>query len=151
MSIDLQQHKYVRELKQNQTKAERKFKRFLLRCLKDNFPTLGFCTQVPIRHDRGFYILDFYIGRLKMAFEIDGEYHWQSNQLDKDLKRDAFLQKERYIKVYHIPNKDILRGGKRHKALQENLIIWIKNRIETCEWIKRKKMANVRLEPLSSF
>jgi len=141
---NLHQHKYVKELKQHQTKAERKFFKLLLRCLRDNFPELppGAGVQVPIRHSRGFYVLDFYIGCIKLAFEIDGGYHWQNNQLDRDLKRDATLQKEKHIRVYHIPNRDALASGARRKILEQKLIVWIKNRIETREWVKRRKLAS---------
>lgn len=120
---DDSQHPYVRELRRNQTPAERKFFKLLHQCLLDNFPDLygGVGKQVLLRHDKGFYILDFYIGKIKLAFEIDGKYHWGDKQLDKDLKRDTFLENSKNIMMVHISNNRVL-NKKKKKLLKEELI-----------------------------
>jgi len=126
-------HPFVREQKLNQTKAEIKFKRIILQVLRTNFPVYrhSLNTQVRFNHPRGFYIVDFYIGQLKVAFEIDGGYHWNSNQIDRDLKRDHFLNTQHRIVIKHIPNNDILKGGRRKKKMIQDVIQLIGRRIST--------------------
>ena len=139
--MQLTAHEYTLRLKRNQTKEELKFYRILKKCVESNFPELthGIGKQVPIRHPRGFYVLDFYIGSIKMAFEIDGGYHWKSKQLDKALKRDSFLEYYKNIKVLHLPNSDI--NNKRYKKRLILLITErIQKRIETIKWKKAQKL-----------
>lgn len=142
MKKDLGSHEWVLKLRRNQTKEELKFGRLLKKCLQENFPELQHCygKQVPIRHDRGFYILDFYIGKLKLGFEIDGGYHWSDKQLDKDLKRDHVLSSEKSIIVHHIPNSAVRNNSSRRK-LKPKLIEWIKKRKVTAKRFQIKKAA----------
>ena len=139
---NLKRHRFVQELKLNQTKEEIKFFHLLQRCLIENFPELQhhIDKQVPIEHSRGFYILDFYIGSLKLCFEIDGGYHWSDKQLDKDLKRDHFLISEKSIIVYHIPNSAVATNKSRRK-LKPKLIEWIRRRKITKKRLQIKKAA----------
>ncbi len=125
---DLQAHPYRRELLKNPTEAEKKF-RVLLKGVVHEYPDhlqkyVQFATQVAIRHPRGFYIVDFYMGRIWLAFEIDGGYHWQSTQLHRDLARDAVLFNQKRVFVRHIPNDDLLTQ-RRRKALREKVRHWI--------------------------
>ena len=142
MKKDLGSHKWVLQAKRNQTKEELKFGRLLKTCLQENFPELQHCygKQVPIRHPRGFYILDFYIGQIKLGFEIDGGYHWGSKQLDKDLKRDRFLAAEKSIVLCHIPNSAVI-NNKARKKLKPKLIKWITNRIKINKRFRIKSVA----------
>jgi len=135
-------HKYVLHLKRNQTREELKFYRLLKRCILENFPHMQHCVgkQVPISHPRGFYILDFYIGTLRLAFEIDGKYHWNDKQLDKDLKRDSFLKYEKSIIVHHIPNVDLNRSRFK-RELRLKVRKWIEDRIKTKKRRQIKKDA----------
>ena len=134
-------HPYRKQLVNNQTKSELKFWRLLQAVLKEHFPHMqhNVMKQATINHPRGFYILDFYIGKLKVAFEIDGGYHWGSKQLDKDLKRDSFLTYEKGIKVYHIPNND-LKYSKRKRALKERLIKILHKRTKIFKRKQQKKI-----------
>jgi len=102
-------HEYVIKLKHNQTKEEIIFFKILTQVLKSSFPYFVGCVgkQVPVTHRKGFFILDFYIAKIRTAFEIDGGYHWNSEQLDKDLRRDSILEKEKNIIALHFPNSDI--------------------------------------------
>jgi len=139
---ELSDHRYVLKLKGNQTKEELKFGRILKKCLQENFPELQHCygKQIPIRHPRGFYILDFYIGAIKLGFEIDGGYHWGDKQLDKDLKRDNFLKSEKSIILRHIPNIAVY-NKKLKKELKKDLIKWIMHRKKMAKRIKIQRDA----------
>ena len=143
MSIDISRHKYRNALKCNQTISEIQFWKILQNCLLKHYPGLAnhVMKQAPIKHDKGFYILDFYIGSLRLAFEIDGGYHWQSKQLNKDLKRDTFLTNERRIIVHHIPNS-ALETGRGRNELHNNLLRWIEKRI-----IVRRKLERILQGP----
>lgn len=132
------QHPYVTELKHAQTKAEIRFFHILQRVIKEFYPDYrdSVQKQVPIRHSKGFFIIDFYIGALQIGFEIDGGYHWQSHQLDQDLRRDEILHKEKHIKLYHFGNDTVLG---RPKEIRERLVYAIDKRIRTRNWITERK------------
>ena len=131
MSTNFTDHPYVIQNKCASTPAETEFKRLLLRHLRKYFPEYygSVSTQVPFKHPRGFYIVDFYIGPLKLAFEIDGGYHWGSSQLDKDLARDHFLNTEHFILVKHIANEDVLVNGPGKRRMVSDIILLISKRI----------------------
>lgn len=118
-------HPFVRELKANQTPAELKFNKLLKKLLKEHFSEYKILVnaQVPITHSKGFYILDFHLGTIKTAFEVDGGYHWESDQLDRDLKRDEVLKKEKGIVVYHISNNRIMAKHSRAKQRLKNYLV----------------------------
>ena len=44
------------------------------------------------QHSVGNYILDFYCPAEKLAIELDGEDHYWQEGIDKDLKKELFLQ-----------------------------------------------------------
>lgn len=73
------------KLKHNPTNTEVIFKEFL-----EEF-------KIPFRFQKGIItskkqssvrIMDFYVPRLKIIFEIDGEYHNNTNQQIKDFERE---------------------------------------------------------------
>jgi very-short-patch-repair endonuclease len=75
----------ARELRKNMTEAERALWRHLrLRQIDGN----KFRRQQPI----GKYIVDFVCLEKKLIIEVDGSQH--SEQIDYDLKRDTWLEKE---------------------------------------------------------
>ena len=55
------------------------------------------------------YILDFYCPQEKLAIELDGQYHFEEAQMEKDRKRDLHL-KELGIKVIRIENKNVFNN-----------------------------------------
>ncbi len=54
----------------------------------------------------GNYIIDFYSTELKMAIEIDGEYHNQDGNIERDKERTEFLV-EQNIKVIRFKNEEV--------------------------------------------
>ena len=56
------------------------------------------------QHSVGNFILDFYCPSEKLAIELDGEYHYWQEGMDKDLKKEMYLN-EHSIKVLRFENK----------------------------------------------
>jgi very-short-patch-repair endonuclease len=52
------------------------------------------------------YIVDFYVPRCRIVFEIDGGYHDIPEQQEKDKKRDVWLTRQT-IKVCRIKNEEV--------------------------------------------
>lgn len=75
----------ARELRQNQTPAEA-----MMWGLVRNrqVADLKFRRQ----HQIGTYIVDFYCDELSLIVELDGEYHFEPDQIEKDKKREADLR-----------------------------------------------------------
>ena len=75
------------------------------------------------QHSVGKYILDFYCPTLQLAIELDGEPHADPGNIQRDLKRDEFLEQNgitvlRYENrwVFEYPDviiEDILEIGKK--------------------------------------
>ncbi len=112
---DLFNHEYVKQNKKNPTASERIF----YKAIKKANPFLwqgerfnSSCFQYPVLHERGFYIIDFYIDFIKLAFEIDGEIHFKSSQVDYDIKRINYLNSLN-IKVISFTNNKIKQLTKR--------------------------------------
>jgi very-short-patch-repair endonuclease len=75
----------TKKLRQNLTEAEK-----LLWDLLRSKETLG--HRFRRQHPFGNYILDFYNHKLKLCIEVDGEYHLQEEQKEKDADREEFLK-----------------------------------------------------------
>jgi len=89
-------------LRSNMTKAEI----VLWEVLKNNqFEGYKFRRQHPIHN----FIVDFYCHRLKLIIEIDGEYHLNENQQDKDLERTGILEFQG-LKVIRFTNEEVLNN-----------------------------------------
>lgn len=140
-------HEYVIKLKHNQTPSELRFGRILKQCIEDELPRYVGCIgkQIPFSHEYGFYIVDFYIGALKLGFEIDGGYHWGDKQINKDLKRDEFFLRNKNILLVHIPNSR-LDSNRKRKSFKKELIEILKKRAKYCLNLKYKKLINKRCE-----
>ncbi len=75
----------ARSLRLNMTTAEKRLWEFL----KDKkFEGLKFRRQHPLH----IYIVDFYCHKLGLIIEIDGEYHNEALQINKDLERSELLK-----------------------------------------------------------
>lgn len=76
------------------------------------------------QHPVGYYILDFYCHRKKLAIEVDGEYHLTPEQQSYDAQRKDFLQvlgiKEIRFSNYQVMN-DMNRVGEVILKELENL------------------------------
>lgn len=89
-----------RELRQNQTDAE---KALWARLRSKRFYGLKFFRQYSI----GPYILDFYCPTLKLAVELDGGHHNQSENRNYDLARSEYL-KAQGIEVFRYWDNEVL-------------------------------------------
>ncbi|MEI6352651.1 MAG: endonuclease domain-containing protein [Candidatus Nomurabacteria bacterium] len=99
-----------RDLRKNQTEAEKKIWNEYLSKLE-----LNVMRQKII----GYFIVDFYIAKLKLIIEIDGEIHEKLKE--RDMERSLFLQKYN-LKIIRITNKSILNNSeKTYKKLDEIL------------------------------
>lgn len=89
----------ARELRNNQTEAERVFWE-IIRDRKIN--NLKFLRQKVILE----HVVDFYCHELRLAIEIDGKIH---NELkERDEKRDCFLKEKYQINILRYTNEFIL-------------------------------------------
>ena len=56
------------------------------------------------QHSIGYFILDFYCPSEKLAIELDGEDHYWQEGIDKDLRKQLYLQ-EHGISTLRFENK----------------------------------------------
>src|SRR5690554_1342973 len=86
-------------LRKRMTQAEK----ILWEVLKEGvFKQFKFRRQHPIH----IYIVDFYSHRLKLVIEIDGEYHNQEKQIEKDRQRTEIL-KFQDLTVIRFSNEEV--------------------------------------------
>ncbi len=96
---------YARELRKNQTKAE---KFFWMQVRNRRFSGLKFNRQFIIEHEsRSYFIADFYCHQHKLIIEIDGEIHQQ--QVEYDRIRESILI-EMGFTIIRIKNHEILNN-----------------------------------------
>jgi len=74
-----------RKLRQNQTNAEELVWRYLRNRRMSGYK---FKRQYSIDH----FVIDFYCPELKLAVELDGESHNNSEQMEYDIKRQKYLE-----------------------------------------------------------
>ncbi len=81
-----------------------------------------FLKTLPITVNRqkviGNYIVDFYIATAKLAMELDGSQHYEEKGVEKDTKKDAFLN-GLGIKVLRYSNLDI---NQRFESVCEDIL-----------------------------
>ena len=87
-----------RELRSNSTPSERALWNWLK---KKQVRGLQFRRQYSV----GNHILDFYCPALKLAIELDGDYHYHMVQPEQDKKRDQELMLKHGIKTLRFENK----------------------------------------------
>ncbi len=92
--------KRANRLRQEMTEAEL----LLWELLKDR--TL-FSLKFRRQHPLGIYIADFYCHALKLVIEVDGKYHLQRQQKNKDLERTAHMLKWG-VKTIRFTNEEVL-------------------------------------------
>ncbi|WP_430965045.1 uroporphyrinogen-III synthase [Spongiimicrobium sp. 2-473A-2-J] len=131
----------ARQLRQEQTKAEKKLWDYLR---NRQFHYLKFRRQHPLKE----YILDFFCVDYGIVIELDGGYHQQPQQLEKDELRDIHLRQLGYY-VLRFENKLvfkqpelIFKGIEDAVKKQSGFYTERKNQLE-----KRKKLGN---KPLTS-
>ena len=87
-------------LRKNMTKEDRRLWYEYLRQY-----THQFRRQVTFGH----YILDFYCAAAKLAIELDGSQHYETDGQQYDEKRDAWLESQG-IQVLRFSNTDVLQN-----------------------------------------
>lgn len=87
----------ARKLRKDATPQERKLWYEFLR----NHPA-RFRRQQPL----GFYIVDFYCPTARLVVELDGSGHYEPEQIEYDLKRDAYLC-EQGMRVLRFTNLEL--------------------------------------------
>jgi very-short-patch-repair endonuclease len=92
----------VRELRKNETKAEH----LLWQLLRDR-QLLG--VKFRRQHPLGGYILDFYCHEARLAVELDGSGHLESNQSRYDQER-AFNLEAQGIRVIRFWNNEVINN-----------------------------------------
>lgn len=94
---------YRKKLFKKPTKAEQDF-RVLLR--KHG---IKFIFQKQFKGDKFRCIADFYIIGKRIVIELNGLYHYNREQINKDLSRNNWLRKVKKCKVIEIDNEDIYK------------------------------------------
>ncbi|MGZ0016364.1 endonuclease domain-containing protein [Yeosuana sp. AK3] len=87
------------KLRENMTEAEIKLWDYL------KTKPLGF--KFRRQHPIAGYVLDFYCHKLKFSIEVDGGYHLNKEQKDKDVERTAYLNSIGIFE-YRFTNEDII-------------------------------------------
>lgn len=153
-------HRFVKHLKENPTPQEIKFLEIFI-SLRDyeklRKKDRKKCFQYPFPHDRGFYIVDFYLPNRKVAFEIDGGYHLNNKKIDYDIKRYTYLKETYNIQIVSISNDTIdnLKTGEGIKDFRSKMATFlneIRNKSHSL-YLKRKtkmRREKLKLKP-SSF
>jgi very-short-patch-repair endonuclease len=61
------------------------------------------------QHPLGCYVLDFYCHKLRLSIELDGKYHLNSEQKNKDEERTAYVN-SLGIREIRFKNEDVLNN-----------------------------------------
>ena len=88
----------AREMRHPQTPAEAT----LWRAIRNRNLGYKFRRQHPINR----FIIDFYCAQVKLCFELDGESHLETDQMEYDAARTEFLEYLGY-KVIRFTNDDV--------------------------------------------
>ena len=105
---------YKHILEVNATYAERLLKTFLAGKIDFEF------QKIIYTDNKHFFIADFYIPSKNLIIELDGEYHDDAKQQEKDIWRTKILKSLGY-KVIRFKNKQIT---------ESNNLFWVLNIIE---------------------
>ena len=106
---------YKHILEVNATYAERLLKTFLTGKIDFEF------QKIIYTDNKHFFIADFYIPSKNLIIELDGEYHDDAKQQEKDIWRTKILKSLGY-KVIRFKNKQII---------ESNNLFWVLNIIES--------------------
>ncbi|HMQ70836.1 MAG TPA: DUF559 domain-containing protein, partial [Ignavibacteria bacterium] len=90
----------ARELRKNQTSAEKYF----WEIVRDR---KLFGLKFRRQHQIGNYITDFFCNELSLVVELDGEVHFNSEQMEKDKEKDDYYISQGF-KVLRFKNEEIL-------------------------------------------
>ena len=93
--------KHALRLRENSTKSES----VLWERLKNKQLGYKFRRQHPL----GIFILDFYCHEIKLCIEVDGEYHYQSDQIVYDQERTNLITASG-LKLIRFDNSRVLNN-----------------------------------------
>jgi len=113
-SLILLAKKFRKELVDNQTIAEKQFKKYL------KLLGLKFEFQKIIYAGESFYIVDFYLPRSKIAIEIDGGYH--KDRIDLDNERTYQLILSGINGVVRFNNKEVFEEDRCIKKIKDLIL-----------------------------
>ena len=82
----------------------------------------------------GNHILDFYCPFLKLAIELDGDYHYHMEMPDRDWKRDVELQEKYGIKTLRFENKIVFHHP---EAIHDAIILELSARQSSGEAVSQ--------------
>jgi len=103
--------KYKSDLLLNRTNAEKVFAYILDKI------GVGYKEQYIIYVGTSFYIVDFYLPKYKVIFEVDGVHHYTTKGAIKDKKRDNTLATLGFT-VKRIRNKEVYSPRKCEKRIK---------------------------------
>ena len=92
----------ARSLRKNMTDSE---KLLWSKLRKKQILGIQFYRQKPIAN----YIIDFYAPKIKLAIEIDGSQHYETNHKQKDEERDCYLGKLDIL-VLRFNSREVLKN-----------------------------------------
>ena len=111
-----------RKLVNKATHAENKFRKYL----SDLNINYEFQKIIYLKDKENnvtdFYIADFYVAYYNMIIELDGDYHDNEDQIEKDIERDEMLNSMGY-KILRINNLAVYNN----KALYDIIKRFIKD------------------------
>ena len=111
-----------RKLVNKTTHAENKFKKYL----SDQNVNYEFQKIIYLKDNEGnvtdFYIADFYVTDYNLIIELDGDYHDNDDQIEKDIERDETLKNTGY-NILRINNLAVYNN----KALYDIIKCFIKD------------------------
>ena len=106
---------YAQKLRKEMTKEERRL-------------WYDFLKLLPITVKRqqiiGPYIADFYIPSANLIIELDGSQHYDTNGMNRDQERDAFL-KDQDMTVLRYTNLDVAH---RFRSVCDDILIHLQKR-----------------------
>lgn len=74
------------------------------------------------QHSVGHYILDFYCPKARIAIELDGEIHHNSEAEEYDENRTRYLEDIEHIKVLRFENQEVFNNPEGVQAEIENYL-----------------------------
>jgi len=89
-------------LRENMTQAEKRLWSYL-----KNKQLKGY--KFRRQHPLHLFIVDFYFHELGLVIEVDGDYHSEKEQMDKDEKRTELINFQG-IKVIRFTNKEVMEN-----------------------------------------
>ena len=109
-------------LRKNSTYAEKLLKKSLNTVFGDG--SFIFQKGFFFKKHNFFYITDFYSFKYNLVIEVDGNYHKNMDQKEKDLQREETLEKAYRVSILRFTNEQIITNI-------ENIIKTIRNEINS--------------------